>query len=266
MAGDRVAGRPAKAAADDIRYGGSLGGPILKDRLFFFGAYEHSEVTFAQDDGPTGGGFPNERAFLTVDQFNEISDVLRDVPGVYAQKKWGADIRLSIRGSGVGNSSHNRGTLLAQDGIPFNEADGFGDFQLIDPSIARYTEVYKGGNALRFGGALLGGAINLVTPTGRTAGAANLVRIDWGSYDTMRAHAEMARASGDWDVFAAVTGQQAEGWRDQSLGQQQYGSLNIGRRLGEDREVRLYVSGGYVHQEIPGSVTLSDALTRPTVA
>ena len=195
-----------------------------------------------------------------------LADVLRDVPGVYAQKKWGGDVRLSIRGSGIGNSSHNRGTLLAQDGIPFNEADGFGDFQLIDPSIARYTEVYKGGNALRFGGALLGGAINFVTPTGRTAAEANTVRIDGGSYGTVRVHAEVARAYGDWDIFAAATGQQADGWRDQSNGQQQYGSLNIGRRLGEDREVRLYVSGGYVHQEIPGSVSLSDALTKPTAA
>ncbi|MDB5455345.1 MAG: TonB-dependent receptor, partial [Caulobacter sp.] len=70
-----------------------------------------------------------------------LSDLLRDVPGVYAQKKWGGDTRLSIRGSGIGNSSHNRGVLLAQDGVPFNEADGYGDFQLIDPSIARYTEV-----------------------------------------------------------------------------------------------------------------------------
>jgi len=195
-----------------------------------------------------------------------LADVLRDVPGVYAEKKWGGDIRLSIRGSGIGNSSHNRGTLLAQDGIPFNEADGFGDFQLIDPSIARYTEVYKGGNALRFGGALLGGAINLVTPTGRTAGAENSFRIDGGSYGTLRAHAEVARTSGDWDVFAAATGQKADGWRDQSNGQQQYGSLNIGRRFDEDREVRLYLSGGYVHQEIPGSVSLSDALTKPKAA
>jgi iron complex outermembrane receptor protein len=195
-----------------------------------------------------------------------LADVLRDVPGVYAEKKWGGDVRLSIRGSGIGNSSHNRGTLLAQDGVPFNDADGYGDFQLIDPSIARYTEVYKGGNALRFGGALLGGAINLVTPTGRTAGAANQFRIDGGSYGTLRAHAEVARAYGDWDVFAAATGQRADGWRDQSNGQQQYGSLNIGRRLGEDREVRLYVSGGYVHQEIPGSVTLIQALDNPEAA
>jgi outer membrane receptor for ferrienterochelin and colicin len=81
LAGTSVAGRPAKAAADDIRYGGSLGGPILKDRLFFFGAYEHSEVTFAQDEGPAGAGFPNERQFITETQFNEISQVLSDVYG-----------------------------------------------------------------------------------------------------------------------------------------------------------------------------------------
>jgi iron complex outermembrane receptor protein len=214
---------------------------------------------------------PGAVAVVSAEAYREryapnLADVLRDVPGVYAEKKWGGDVRLSIRGSGIGNSSHNRGTLLAQDGIPFNDADGYGDFQLIDPSIARYTEVYKGGNALRFGGALLGGAINLVTPTGRTAGEANVFRIDGGSYGTVRAHVEVARTYGDWDVFAAATGQRADGWRDQSEGQQQYGALNIGRRFGEDREVRLYVSGGYVHQEIPGSVTLSQALTDPTAA
>lgn len=195
-----------------------------------------------------------------------VADLLRDVPGVYAQKKWGGDTRLSIRGSGIGNSTHNRGTLLAQDGVPFNEADGFGDFQLIDPSIARYTEVYKGGNALRFGGALLGGAINLVTPTGRNAGADNLLRIEGGSYGTLRGHAEAARVYGDWDVFGAMTAQQAEGWRAQTAGQEQHASLNIGRGFGEEQEVRLLINGGYVHQEIPGAVTLAQALNNPQAA
>ncbi|MDO8377726.1 TonB-dependent receptor [Phenylobacterium sp.] len=195
-----------------------------------------------------------------------VADLLRDVPGVYAQKKWGGDTRLSIRGSGIGNSTHNRGTLLAQDGVPFNEADGFGDFQLIDPSIARYTEVYKGGNALRFGGALLGGAINLVTPTGRDAGGDNLLRIEGGSYGTLRGHAEAARVWGDWDAFAAVTAQQAEGWRTQSAGQEQHASLNIGRRFGEEQEVRLLIHGGYVHQEIPGAVTLAQVMSDPEAA
>jgi iron complex outermembrane receptor protein len=195
-----------------------------------------------------------------------LSDLLRDVPGVYAQKKWGGDTRLSIRGSGIGNPNHNRGVLLAQDGIPFNEADGYGDFQMIDPSIARYTEVYKGGNALRFGGALLGGAINLVTPTGRDAGAANRLRLDGGAYGTARLHGEIARAGETYDLFAAATLQRAKGWRAQSEGQQQSLSLNAGRRFGEDREVRLTLSGGYVHQEIPGSVTLASALNTPRAA
>ena len=55
------------------------------------------------------------------------------------------------------------------DGIPINTADGYGDFQEIDPSAYRYVEVYKGANALRFGANALGGAINFVTPTGRDA-------------------------------------------------------------------------------------------------
>ncbi len=194
------------------------------------------------------------------------ADLLRDAPGVFAQKKWGGDTRLSIRGSGIGNCCHNRGTLLAQDGVPFNEADGYGDFQLIDPMIARYTEVFKGGNALRFGGALLGGAINLVTPTGRTAGADNLLRLDGGSYGTLRVHGEMARVVGDWDGFAAVTAQTVEGWRAQSKGKEQHASLNIGRQFGEDREVRFILSGGFVHQEIPGSLSLAQALSKPQVA
>jgi iron complex outermembrane receptor protein len=193
-----------------------------------------------------------------------LAEVVRDVPGVFAQKKWGDDTRLAIRGSGIGNPSHNRGTLLAQDGVPFNEADGFGDFQQIDPLIARYAEVYKGGNALRFGGALLGGAINLVTPTGATATAENRLRMDGGSYRTIRGHAELARQSGDWDVFAAATAISANGWRDQSDQTTQHLSLNLGRSFGEDREVRLVLSGHNVEQEIPGSVSLSQALTRPT--
>lgn len=195
-----------------------------------------------------------------------LADILRDVPGVYAQAKWGGDIRLSIRGSGIGNAVHNRGTLLAQDGIPFNEADGFGDFQLIDPLIARYTEVYKGGNALRFGGSVLGGAINLVTPTGKTAGYDALLRVDGGSDQSLRGHAELARDWAGGDLFVAVTGARADGWRDQSSGQQQYASFNLGHSLGEDREVRLIVNGGYVHQEIPGTLSLAAALNNPRAA
>jgi iron complex outermembrane receptor protein len=195
-----------------------------------------------------------------------LDDMLRDAPGVYAQRKWGGDVRISIRGSGIGNANHNRGLLLAQDGVPLNEADGYGDSQIADPLLTRYLEVYRGGNALRFGGALLGGAINMVTPNGRTAGFENQVRIDGGAFGLHRENLQLARQSGDWDVFLAGTNQRAQGWRPQSEQNIQFGSLNIGRRFGQDREVRLIVNGSNINQEIPGALTWSQFQTDPRQA
>jgi iron complex outermembrane receptor protein len=184
-----------------------------------------------------------------------LDDMLRDAPGVYAQRKWGGDIRISIRGSGIGNANHNRGLLLAQDGVPLNEADGYGDSQIADPLVTRFVEVYRGGNALRFGGALLGGAINMVTPNGKTAAHANQIRVDGGSFGTHRENIVVARQAGDWDVLAAATNQRAQGYRAQTQQNIQFGTLNIGRSFGEEREVRLIVNGANIAQEIPGVLT-----------
>ena len=195
-----------------------------------------------------------------------LDDVLRDAPGVYVQKKWGGDLRISIRGSGIGNANHNRGLLIAQDGVPLNEADGYGDSQIADPLNTRFTEVYRGGNALRFGGALLGGAINMVAPTGRTAGFENRVRLDGGSFGMLREHLALARQYGDWDVYVSATNQTGQGWRPQSQQNIQFGVLNVGRAFGEDREVRLVVNGSNIAQEIPGALTRAQFDANPRQA
>ena len=96
---------------------------------------------------------------------HNLEDVMDFTPGVYARKRFGAEVRLSVRGSGLSRNFHMRGLEILQDGVPFNLADGSGDFQEIDPLIAQHIEVYKGGNGLRFGSSTLGGAINFVTPT-----------------------------------------------------------------------------------------------------
>ncbi|MDO8900052.1 MAG: TonB-dependent receptor [Phenylobacterium sp.] len=184
-----------------------------------------------------------------------LDDMLRDAPGVFAQKKWGGDIRLSIRGSGLGNANHNRGLLIAQDGLPLNEADGFGDSQIADPLITRFVEVYRGGNALRFGGATLGGAVNMVTPTGETAPYDLRLRLDGGDFGMLRQHVAAAGESGPWDGFVAVTNQTGQGPRPQSQQNIQFASLNMGRDLGETAQLRLILNGAHIKQEIPGALT-----------
>jgi len=82
LRGDTVAGRPVAPIEDDKRWGVSLGGPVWKDRLFFFGAYEHQEGGAAQEVGPAGAGYPNEIAGVPVAAFNQISEILSRVYGV----------------------------------------------------------------------------------------------------------------------------------------------------------------------------------------
>ena len=82
MRGDEVAGQPVASIDPERRYGVYLGGPVIRDRLFLFGAYEHQEAGQSQDDGPAGAGYANELAGVPVAAFNEISDVLSSVYGI----------------------------------------------------------------------------------------------------------------------------------------------------------------------------------------
>ena len=187
------------------------------------------------------------------------------MPGVFVQPKWGEDSRLSIRGSGLSRNFHLRGVQLYMDGIPINTADGYGDFQEIDPTAYRYVEVYKGANALRYGAASLGGAINFVTPSGRDAPLAAF-SLDLGSFGFARTQAQAAGVKGPWDGFITASAQRADGFRDHSDGHAFRGSGNIGYQITPDIETRFYFNGNNVRQRIPGSVTKFSALNTPQTA
>jgi len=194
-----------------------------------------------------------------------MKDVLDYVPGVFVQPKWGEDSRLSIRGSGLSRNFHLRSIQLFQDGIPRNTADGYGDFQEIDPSAYRYVEVYKGANALRYGSNSLGGAINFVSPTGRDANRI-AASADIGSFGFHRLQSSIAGANGPFDLFLTASWQEQDGYRDHSWGESTRASGNIGIRLSEDVETRFYFGVSDIMQRIPGSVSRASALSNPTTA
>lgn len=213
---------------------------------------------------------PGAVAIVPADAYKDIKattikDMLDYVPGVWAQPKWGEDTRLSIRGSGLSRNFHGRGIQLYMDGIPINLADGSFDFQEIDPSAYKYTEVFRGANALRFGANALGGAINFVTPSGRDANLA-AGSADAGSFGFRRMQASSGAAYGPFDYFVTGSYQAEDGFRNHSNGNLMRGSANLGYRFSPDAETRFYFNGNTIEQRIPGAVTKYSALNTPRTA
>ena len=214
---------------------------------------------------PGGVALVPAEAYRNSTVANTIKDILDYVPGVFAQPKWGDDTRLSIRGSSLSRNFHLRGIQLYMDGIPINTADGYGDFQEIDPTAYKYVEVWKGANALQFGANSLGGAINFVMPTGRDPWP-NGVSADAGAFGFKRLQANAGGANGPWDGFVTASTQASDGFRDHSFGSATRVSGNVGYQFSPDAETRFYFNANEIRQRIPGSVTKQSALTDPQAA
>ncbi len=197
---------------------------------------------------------------------SNLKDVLQDSPGVFVQNRYSQEIRLSIRGAGISRSYHTRGIEILQDGIPTNLADGSGDFYQIDPLAQRSVAIYKGGNALAFGGTMLGGAINFVSPTGNTAIAQNAISVEGGSFGTGRVSAQIARQMGNWDFFISGTVTHADDWRQHERQQGEHFNANVGYQFSPNLETRFYFGAYYTDQKLPGTLTLFNALHNSRLA
>lgn len=192
-----------------------------------------------------------------------LRDALTFSPGVYTQPRFGQEVRISIRGSGLSRGFHMRGLTLLQDGIPLNLADDNGDFQELDPQVFQHIEVYRGGNALRLGGSTLGGAINAVTPTGRSAPGVDL-RVDGGSFDTIRTKAAYGYAGERGDAWAAITTDRSDGDRDHGKRTSYRFNGNVGVKISDTIETRFYASAQTIRQRLSGSLSEKSVLTDPT--
>lgn len=195
-----------------------------------------------------------------------LKDALDFAPGVFIQPRFGAEeSRLSIRGSGIQRTFHGRGIKLLQDGVPLNLADGGFDFQAVEPLSARYVEIYRGANALQFGGTTIGGAINFVSLTGYDA-APFQARFEAGSFDSFRSQISSGMVSGQSDYYASFSHGSSTGFRDWSEQSNQRFFANIGHRFNENLETRFYVTYAQTDSQLPGALTRARYAANPQQA
>ena len=214
---------------------------------------------------PGGVGLVEADVFLD-DFAQSIGDALLFTPGVFADTSAQRETRISIRGSGLNSSFERRGINVRRDGVPISRASGSTEFQEVDPLTIDYIEVFKGANGLQYGASSLGGAVNIVTPTGRTREETATLRVEGGSFGTFRTSGGLALANDKWDFYGGVTALRSDGFRDHSDVRSVYGHSNLGYTFDNGAETRFYFTALSDNFELAGSLSLEDALADPTAA
>jgi iron complex outermembrane receptor protein len=185
-----------------------------------------------------------------------FADVLRFTPGVYAQSRFGAadELQLSIRGSGLRNNFHLRGVNVLVNGMPYRNADGFTDFESLEILTAANVQVYKGGNALRYGGGTLGGAINLETRTGYTAEPIELYA-QGGSNGFFKGQLSSGQVFDALDYYASYARTDLDGFRRHSGQRRDRVNGHLGIVLSPRVDLRGFWFFADVEEDLPGSLT-----------
>ena len=195
-----------------------------------------------------------------------LKDVLNFTPGVLAQSRYGSDeTQLSIRGSGLRNNYHARGVNILINGLPYGDADGFSDFESLEFLTANRVEVWKGANALRYGGNSAGGAINLVTETGETAFPLE-IRVQGGSFGAFKGYVSTGGNRGRFGYFLAVSDTELNGFREHSIQGRRRFFGNFFFKYDENTDFYADIMFANFAEKLPGSLTFSDYKNDPRQA
>ena len=203
-----------------------------------------------------------------------FKDILRFTPGVHVQPRFGAadESQLSIRGSGLRNNFHLRGVNVLVNGMPYRNADGFTDFESLELLTAENVQVYKGANSLQFGGATLGGAVNIETKTGYTAAPLNMFA-QMGMYDSFsntlpffKGQLSSGKVFDDFNYYASYARTQVGSYREYADQQRDRVNAHLGLRLSPTVDTRLFYFFARVEEDLPGSLTRDEFEADPRQA
>jgi iron complex outermembrane receptor protein len=171
-------------------------------------------------------------------------DVLAYQPGVFAAATSGNGAnKISIRGSGLNAfyQGYSLGIKYLYDGLPITGPGGTQE-DLLTLNGLDYTEVLNGANAFSYAALSLGGAINFVTHTGRSAPGSS-VSVEAGSYGYRKFGLSTGGVSADnnTDYYLAYFYNERDGFqRDTPNSGNEY-VFNLGHKFSDRVDTRLTI-------------------------
>lgn len=207
---------------------------------------------------PGGTNLVNLDAITT--SKSTLNDILSIEPGIMMQEFFGANDqpRLNIRGSGIQSNPVNKGVNLLYDGTSINQADGSFVIGLIDPLQFSAVSVFRGSNAMRYGSASLGGAINFSPKTGLNS--ESFINLEAGSHNSKSVNLGLGGVNEDLDYYISAGFSESDGYRPMSDGERKNIGINIGYQINDNIENRTFLNytNNYFHIPMPLQKQLSE--------
>lgn len=211
-----------------------------------------------------GGASVVDNAEVEKGRSANLEDVLALQPGVYAQSAGNDAIKISIRGSGANASPgyFREGTKFLFDGLALTGPGGT-PYELLDTAGTSHTEVLRGANAFEYGALSLGGAINMVTHTGKTS-PGHYARLEFGSFGWRKQQLSTGGEIDNGDYYLSLSNYEREGYQDYSFSKAKGVVGNFGYRFTPDLETRLIVRYRTEHHENSATLTKAQLKDDPT--
>jgi len=195
---------------------------------------------------------------------SSMDDLMQDAPGFVTLSENNVEVsKVFIRGSGVIQEDEPIGVQYLMDGLTLNQGDGEIIMEDFDVGTVKYAEIYRGANALQYGGLGLGGAVNFVPFTGYDA-APLTVRLECGSFGFVRSQLTSGGVDGAFDYFVSVSARAREGWRVHSDENTEMLFTDFGYRLTTNLENRFYAMVDQTRRQLPGALSFQQMEQNPS--
>lgn len=195
-----------------------------------------------------------------------LADIFQRQAGVYAQSAGNEGIKLSLRGSGLnrGSGAHASGTFTLLDDIALTGPGGT-PYELLEPWWIDEVAIYRGANGFEKGALALGGAINYVSPTGKTQQSHRL-SYEIGSDGYQKYAFSTADKIDHFDYYLSLVQAQSDGFQHHAATQSQGLMLNMGYQWNHALESRVYVRYRETEHQTPGRLTYAQIQNDPNQA
>jgi vitamin B12 transporter len=187
-------------------------------------------------------------------QVRDLSEVLRDVPGVAVAGTPGLS-QIRLRGT---EGNH---VLVLIDGIEVSDPFfGEFDFSSLQADQASKVEVLRGQQSAIYGSDAIGGVVQYITASGRDAPGLS-ARLEGGSFATVNAAARAAGASGTFDCALTATGGGTNGTPNARDGLRDLGSDSeaAAAKLGWAPASNLHLTGVLRYSRLKSDYNVSDS-------